>query len=114
MVDRVKAKDRKDAGKAASQKRADTYVRVQQRDRGRCRVCDRVAWLQQHHLVFRSLLGKDESENLISLCAECHADVHGGRLKLAGNADQVDADGVLSGVEVLRQVDGEWVPVRTC
>lgn len=112
MAGKARAKDRILAGKEASRHRADVYVRVQQRDRGRCRVCDRVTWLQQHHIQFRSALGKDEPENLISLCRECHADIHAGRLKLDGDADARDADGVLSGVLVLRQVDHVWIEVR--
>lgn len=106
--------DREAQRKAEGATRADVYVRVQTRDAGLCRVCARyTGWLHQHHIVFRSKLGPDSTSNLLSLCVECHSDVHGGRLKLAGCADQIDADGRLCGVEVLRQVDGAWLVVRT-
>jgi hypothetical protein len=36
-----------------------------------------------HHLCSRSLLGDDASENLITLCADCHSDVH---FRVAGGA----------------------------
>ena len=32
--------------------------------------------LQVHHLKFRSQSGGDEEQNLITLCAECHEQVH--------------------------------------
>jgi 5-methylcytosine-specific restriction endonuclease McrA len=32
--------------------------------------------LQVHHLKFRSQSGGDEEQNLITLCAECHAQLH--------------------------------------
>ena len=114
MSGKARTKDRVLAGKDASRHRADVYVRVQQRDRGRCRVCDRVTWLQQHHIQFRSALGKDEPENLISLCRECHADIHAGRLKLDGDASAIDAAGRLCGIALSRLVDGAWSIVRYC
>jgi hypothetical protein len=30
-----------------------------------------------HHMVFRSQLGDDVEENLITLCCNCHQKVHG-------------------------------------
>jgi predicted HNH restriction endonuclease len=32
--------------------------------------------LQVHHLEFRSQSGSDQEQNLITLCAECHARIH--------------------------------------
>jgi 5-methylcytosine-specific restriction endonuclease McrA len=32
--------------------------------------------LQVHHLKFRSHSGGDSEQNLITLCAECHEQVH--------------------------------------
>jgi 5-methylcytosine-specific restriction endonuclease McrA len=32
--------------------------------------------LQVHHLKFRSQSGDDEEQNLITLCAECHEQMH--------------------------------------
>ncbi len=32
--------------------------------------------LEVHHQAFRSQSGDDSEENLITLCAGCHADIH--------------------------------------
>lgn len=98
----------------ASIRQADLYLAIERRDRGRCRVCCRIAWLHRHHIIYRSRGGADTSDNLISVCRECHADIHGGTLKLHGDADRRDDDGLLCGVDVLRlDASGEWVAVRT-
>ncbi len=34
-----------------------------------------------HHIVYRSHLGGEEPENLISLCRECHNNVHSGNIR---------------------------------
>ena len=59
---------------------ATSYGKLQrhvlQRDGWRCQVCGNMQNLQVHHLKFRSQSGGDEEQNLITLCAECHAQVH--------------------------------------
>jgi len=35
-----------------------------------------MANLEVHHEQFRSQSGADSEQNLITLCRECHADVH--------------------------------------
>ena len=49
---------------------------VLERDGWRCQQCGRREQLQVHHLRFRSQGGSDEEANLITLCAECHEDMH--------------------------------------
>ncbi|MGA3319045.1 MAG: HNH endonuclease [Candidatus Korobacteraceae bacterium] len=49
---------------------------VLERDGWRCQVCGSMQNLQVHHLKFRSRSGGDEEQNLITLCAECHARTH--------------------------------------
>jgi 5-methylcytosine-specific restriction endonuclease McrA len=49
---------------------------VLQRDGWRCQLCGSMQNLQVHHLKFRSQAGGDEEQNLITLCAECHAQIH--------------------------------------
>ena len=48
-----------------------------------CRVCGEYHWpsnpLQFHHLIPRSIGGDDVADNLVPLCAACHADVTNGR-----------------------------------
>lgn len=49
------------------------------RDGWRCQSCGSSRNLQVHHLRARSKLGDDALQNLITLCAECHARQHGNR-----------------------------------
>lgn len=55
---------------------------VMARDGHACRACGDRHGLEAHHVVMRSLGGRDEVENLIALCRECHRAVHGHVLKL--------------------------------
>ena len=50
--------------------------RVLERDGWRCQACSSMQHLQVHHLKFRSQSGGDEEQNLITLCADCHAQMH--------------------------------------
>jgi 5-methylcytosine-specific restriction endonuclease McrA len=49
---------------------------VLRRDGWRCQSCGTMANLEVHHREFRSQSGADSEENLIALCAACHARVH--------------------------------------
>ena len=49
------------------------------RDNWRCQVCGSRNNLQVHHQQLRSQQGSDEDSNLITLCAGCHARLHGSR-----------------------------------
>ena len=53
------------------------HRQVLERDGWRCQVCGGMQHLQVHHLKFRSQSGGDVEQNLITLCAECHAQMHG-------------------------------------
>jgi 5-methylcytosine-specific restriction protein A len=46
------------------------------RDGWRCQACGVTSNLEVHHKEFRSHLGDDSEENLITLCAQCHARIH--------------------------------------
>jgi 5-methylcytosine-specific restriction endonuclease McrA len=52
------------------------HRQVLERDGWRCQACGNMQNLQAHHLKFRSKSGGDEDQNLITLCAECHEQVH--------------------------------------
>ena len=54
----------------------ELHRQVLERDGWRCQVCGSMQCLQVHHLQFRSQSGGDEEQNLITLCAQCHAQVH--------------------------------------
>lgn len=45
-----------------------------------CALCGSDKYLQIHHYIKRSLGGSDHPHNLIALCADCHALVHGIKL----------------------------------
>jgi 5-methylcytosine-specific restriction endonuclease McrA len=53
------------------------HRQVLERDSWRCQVCGSMQHLQVHHLKFRSQSGGDEEQNLITLCAGCHEQMHG-------------------------------------
>jgi transposase len=59
---------------------AETYkqlrYQVLTRDAWRCQCCGSTQNLDVHHLRFRSKLGDDSPENLITLCAVCHRRQH--------------------------------------
>lgn len=71
---------------------------VDERDKRKCRAClkrsdpDATGLLKRghrHHIVYRSAGGEDVSENLVTLCAECHDAEHVKRtLEIEGNADE--------------------------
>jgi hypothetical protein len=64
-----------------------------QRDGLRCQVCGSMKRLEVHHLEFRSHCGDDSEENLITLCAECHAQMHlSGQLAAYGGTTQHSAE----------------------
>jgi 5-methylcytosine-specific restriction endonuclease McrA len=49
---------------------------ILRRDSWRCQLCGTMSNLEIHHKKFRSHSGEDSEENLITLCAACHAIVH--------------------------------------
>jgi 5-methylcytosine-specific restriction endonuclease McrA len=52
--------------------------RVLKRDAWRCQDCGSSKDLHVHHLAKRSRLGDDALDNLMTLCASCHRQRHGG------------------------------------
>ncbi len=53
-------------------------MRILERDGWRCQHCNRRDQLQIHHIVRRSQTGPDTEGNLITLCADCHRELHCG------------------------------------
>ena len=49
---------------------------VLRRDGWRCQSCGTMTNLEVHHKQFRSHSGDDSEENLITLCAPCHHEIH--------------------------------------
>ena len=58
----------------------ESYLHLQrwviERDGWRCQYCGSHTQLQVHHLAHRSQQGSDEESNLITLCSDCHRNVH--------------------------------------
>jgi 5-methylcytosine-specific restriction endonuclease McrA len=48
---------------------------VRQRDGGKCKCCGK-AGAEVHHLLYRSLGGDHDPNNLALLCQRCHEDIH--------------------------------------
>ncbi len=65
---------------------------IYRREGYRCALCDSARYLQIHHIVARSHGGPDTPQNLICLCSDCHALVHG--MDLRGLAD-AERDGMV-------------------
>jgi 5-methylcytosine-specific restriction endonuclease McrA len=55
---------------------SELHRTVLQRDGWRCQFCGSMRHLQVHHIQFRSHSGSDSEENLITLCVDCHAQLH--------------------------------------
>jgi ATP-dependent DNA helicase RecQ len=49
---------------------------ILRRDGWRCQSCGTMSNLEVHHREFCSHSGADSEENLITLCAACHAAAH--------------------------------------
>jgi 5-methylcytosine-specific restriction endonuclease McrA len=49
---------------------------VLRRDGWRCQSCGTMSNLEVHHKQFRSHSGDDSEDNLITLCTECHFEIH--------------------------------------
>ena len=49
---------------------------VLKRDVWRCQLCGTSNNLEVHHIKSRCRLGDDTLQNLITLCAKCHATIH--------------------------------------
>lgn len=62
---------------------------VDARDGSLCRVCALPLrdGAHHHHIVNRSLGGKDTTENLVLVCPSCHVLIHQKRVLVSGSGD---------------------------
>jgi 5-methylcytosine-specific restriction endonuclease McrA len=58
--------------------RAEVFIR----DGHKCRVCKKRKAYDAHHLLARSLGGRDEAANLVAVCRLCHQGIHGNVVKM--------------------------------
>ena len=62
---------------------ANTKAFVLNRDKYTCQHCKtKQGTLEVHHIIFRSNGGSDEPDNLITLCRNCHRELHLGKISL--------------------------------
>jgi 5-methylcytosine-specific restriction endonuclease McrA len=54
----------------------ELWMQVLKRDGWRCQGCGALTGLQVHHMKPRSSLGDDAETNLITLCVNCHLNIH--------------------------------------
>lgn len=78
---RPKFYEKRDSARAQMANWRKLQAAVTKRDGKHCRVCGIARELDLHHLLMRSLGGKDELMNLIWLCRSEHRAVHGHALK---------------------------------
>jgi hypothetical protein len=71
---------------AGTEAAKSVYAQVDTRDGHRCRHCRRYvgSMRHQHHIVYRSKSGTETTENLVTLCSQCHDLVHRKRLWIIG------------------------------
>ena len=72
-----KGKRKEDANRISANISKKTRRAIYSREHYCCALCDSTKYLQIHHCVKRSLGGSNHPHNLICLCADCHALVHG-------------------------------------
>jgi 5-methylcytosine-specific restriction endonuclease McrA len=56
------------------------YLSCFKRDGFKCRHCYDRNGIHPHHVIYRSHQGPDELNNLLTLCWQCHAAHHQGKL----------------------------------
>ena len=62
---------------------ANTKAFILNRDKYTCQYCKtKQGTLEVHHIIFRSNGGSDEPDNLITLCRNCHKELHLGKFSL--------------------------------
>ena len=74
---RPKLLEKREAARARETRWRLVRKLVLARHNGKCRVCWNHRAFDAHHLLARSLGGKDELGNLIPVCRRCHEDIHG-------------------------------------
>ena len=56
--------------------------RGRERDRNTCQICGSTNHAEGHHLVDYAFGGAANEDNIITLCHECHKNVHNGLIDL--------------------------------
>lgn len=86
---RPRVLDKRDTDREIAAIERSVRSAVQVRDEHACRCCGRKDALHLHHLTYRSRGGKWSTENIVLICAICHALLHARQLWIVGtNADR--------------------------
>lgn len=97
------------------------YQSVDLRDRSVCRVTgefltagasDPRKRKEHHHMVRRSRGGLHESANVLTVSAYIHQLDHAGKIRLSGDANLKDGDGMFCGVKYERITESGWKTER--
>ncbi len=66
--------------------RSAAHTRVQragrERDLNTCQICGSRDKVEGHHIIDHQFAGAANVDNIISLCHNCHIDVHKGKINL--------------------------------
>jgi 5-methylcytosine-specific restriction endonuclease McrA len=90
----------------------DNSKLARERDGHHCRVCGSLFNLETHHLVPRSLAGRDVRDlvaNLVTLCADCHKDVTKHIVKLFPIVPELGAAACNLRVEKFDKDEGDYL-----
>ena len=97
------------SAKLTNQERKAIY----RREGYRCALCDSTKYLQIHHVVSRGSGGTDHPHNLVCLCADCHAMVHGINLNDWPTTPEDVEQAIVEYLSDLYAEEGEvWNPYR--
>lgn len=97
------------------------YKAVDLRDFSVCRVTGEFLTLgasdpkkrkERHHMIRRSRGGLHETKNVLTVSAFIHQQDHAGKIRLSGDANLKDADGMFCGVKYERITESGWETVR--
>jgi 5-methylcytosine-specific restriction endonuclease McrA len=64
--------------------RAEVFIR----DQYKCRVCRKRKAYDAHHLLAKSLGGRDEAATMVAVCRLCHQGIHGNVVKMRWRDEQ--------------------------
>ncbi|MDQ3171342.1 MAG: HNH endonuclease [Acidobacteriota bacterium] len=84
---RPKFFEKRESAAAQAKNWREMKAAVIARDGLACRVCGGKYGLDLHHLLMRSLGGRDELRNLALVCKTCHAAIHGHALRVRWTDD---------------------------
>jgi 5-methylcytosine-specific restriction endonuclease McrA len=75
----------------SAKQQADNWKKLRaaviKRDGLACRVCGVPRALDLHHILMKSLGGRDEASNVCFVCRDCHKAIHGHALKVRWTDD---------------------------